>query len=74
LNSVRGIMESMNLLDKVDFISISKDNNHRSQTIHLTNGKEVPMTWSTLGVIQEEVHRFAIKFHRERSSKKLLND
>ncbi len=74
LNSVRGIMESMNLLDKVDLISISKDSNHRSQTIHLTNGKEVPMTWSTLGVIQEEVHRFAIKFHRERSSKKLLND
>lgn len=72
LNSAKGILESLNLLDKVDLISISKDQNHRSQTIHLVGGKEVPMTWSTLGVIQEEIHRFAIKFHRERAGKKLL--
>jgi excinuclease UvrABC nuclease subunit len=72
LNSAKGILESLNLLDKVDLISISKDQNHRSQTIHLTDGKEVPMSWTTLGVIQEEIHRFAIKFHRERAGKKLL--
>jgi excinuclease ABC subunit C len=72
LNSAKGILESMNLLDKVDIISISKDDNHRSQTIHLTDGRRVPMIWPTLGVIQEEIHRFAIKFHRERSTKKLL--
>jgi len=72
LNSAKGILESLNLLDKVDLISISKDHNHRSQTIHLADGKEVPMSWTTLGVIQEEIHRFAIKFHRERAGKKLL--
>jgi excinuclease ABC subunit C len=72
LNSAKGILESMNLLDKVDIISISKDDNHRSQTIHLTDSRRVPMIWPTLGVIQEEIHRFAIKFHRERSTKKLL--
>lgn len=72
-NSARGILESMNLMDKVDLISISKDDNHRSQTIHLADGKQYPMDWAVLGAIQEEVHRFAIKFHRERSSKKLIN-
>jgi excinuclease UvrABC nuclease subunit len=29
--------------------------------------------YSVLGKIQEEVHRFAIKFHREKQTKKLLN-
>lgn len=73
LNSAKGILEAMNLMDKVDLISISKDDNHRSSIIHLTNGKEFPMDYPILGVIQEEVHRFAIKFHRERAGKKLLN-
>jgi excinuclease UvrABC nuclease subunit len=30
------------------------------------------MEFPVLGIIQEEVHRFAIKFHREKSVKKLL--
>lgn len=71
-NSAKGILESMNLLDEIDLISISKDDNHRSQTIHLADGKQYPMDWSVLGSIQEEIHRFAIKFHRERSAKNLI--
>lgn len=72
LNSAKGILESMNLMDKVDLISISKDDNHRSSIIHLPDGKQYPMDWVVLGTIQEEVHRFAIKFHREKAGKKLL--
>jgi excinuclease ABC subunit C len=72
LNTARGVLESLNLLDKVDLISISKDGNHRSNIIHTLDGKQHPMGWTVLGVIQEEIHRFAIKFHRERAGKKLL--
>ena len=72
LNSAKGILESMNLLGKVDLISISKDSNHRSNIIHTIDGKQHPMGWTVLGVIQEEIHRFAIKFHREKAGKKLL--
>ena len=72
LNIAKEVLESLNLMDKVDLISISKDHNHRSSIIHLTSGKQYPMDWAVLGAIQEEVHRFAIKFHRERAGKKLL--
>ena len=72
LNVARGVLESLNLLDKVDLISMSKDSSHRSKTIHTIDGKQHPMEWTVLGVIQEEIHRFAIKFHREKARKKLL--
>lgn len=73
LNTAKVVLESLNLIDNVDLISISKDGNHRSNIIHTMDGKQHPMGWTVLGVIQEEIHRFAIKFHREKSTKKLLN-
>ncbi len=72
LNTAKGVLESLNLLGVVDLISISKDGNHRSSIIHTIDGKQYPMGWTVLGVIQEEIHRFAIKFHREKAGKKLL--
>lgn len=72
LNVAKRVFESLGLVGRVDLISISKNSNHRSQTVHTTDGKQHPMDWSVLGVIQEEVHRFAIKFHREKATKKLL--
>jgi excinuclease ABC subunit C len=72
LNTAKGVLESLNLLGVVDLISISKDGNHRSNIIHTVDGKQHPMGWTVLGVIQEEIHRFAIKFHREKAGKKLL--
>lgn len=74
INVAKKVLESLGLTNRVDLISISKDKSHRSKTVHTTNGKQYPMDWSVLGVIQEEVHRFAIKFHRERKTKKLLYD
>jgi len=72
LNSTRKVMEELGLMDKVDVISISKNDKHRSSIIHTICGKQIPMNFTELGVIQEEIHRFAIKFHRERSGKILL--
>ena len=71
-NTAKGILEEMNLMDKIDLISISKDHNHKSSIIHLVGGEEWSLIWPELALIQDEVHRFAIKFHRERATKKLL--
>jgi len=76
LNVARKVFESLNLIGVVDLISISKDSNHKSSTIHLLDGNEVSIlsnkNFSLLAKIQDEVHRFAIKFHREKQSKKLF--
>lgn len=72
INVVKTVFETLGLTEKVDLISISKDDRHRSSTIHTSEGKEFPVSWPVFGKIQEEVHRFAIDFHRVRSSKKLL--
>jgi len=76
LNVARRVFESLNLIGVVDLISISKDSNHKSSTIHLLDGSEVSIlenkNFSLLAKIQDEVHRFAIKFHREKQSKKLF--
>jgi len=74
LNVSKEVFESLGLIEKVDLISISKDQNHRSKTIHTIDGKQYDMNWPVFGVIQEEVHRFAIKFHRHKSGKKLLSN
>jgi len=77
LNVVKRVFDNLGLTGKIDLISISKDNNHKSSIIHTTNGSTIEMktdkVYSVLGKIQEEVHRFAIKFHREKQTKKLLN-
>ena len=64
-------------LNKIDLISVSKDDNHKSSIIHTIDGKTHSIlsntTFSILGKVQEEVHRFVINFHRQKQSKKLLN-
>lgn len=76
LNVAKRVFEELNLIDTVDLISISKDSKHKSSTIHLTNGNEVKINTNNnfvlLSKIQEEVHRFVIKFHRKKEIKRLL--
>ena len=76
LNVAKRVFEELNLIDIVDLISISKDSKHKSSTIHLTNGNEVKINTNNnfvlLSKIQEEVHRFVIKFHRKKEIKRLL--
>jgi excinuclease ABC subunit C len=77
LNIAKRVFEELNITNQIDLISISKDNKHKSSTIHLTTGEEVDIMsvpyFRSLAKIQEEVHRFAIKFHREKQSKKLFS-
>jgi excinuclease ABC subunit C len=77
LGVAKKVLTELNLIDKIDLISISKDENHRSSVIHTSDGNEFDMKqgeeYFYLGKIQEEVHRFTINFHRKKMSKKLLN-
>jgi excinuclease ABC subunit C len=76
LGVARKVFENLGILDQVDLISISKDSNHKSSIIHKIDGSEFnikdDINFTLFGKIQEEVHRFAIKFHREKQSKKLF--
>jgi excinuclease ABC subunit C len=76
LGVARRVFENLGILDQVDLISISKDSNHKSSIIHKIDGSEFSIkdniNFTMFGKIQEEVHRFAIKFHREKQSKKMF--
>lgn len=77
LNVAIKVLTELNLINIIDLISISKNDNHKSDTIHLTNGKEIRMKHEEfffyLARIQDEVHRFTINFHRKKKNKKILN-
>jgi excinuclease ABC subunit C len=76
LNVGKKVLSELGLIDKIDLISISKDENHRSSVIHTIDGNESEMKqgeeYFYLGKIQEEVHRFTINFHRKKMNKNLL--
>jgi excinuclease ABC subunit C len=76
LGIARRVFEELGILNQVDLISISKDSNHKSSIIHKVDGSEFDIkndkNFIIFGKIQEEVHRFAIKFHRDKQSKKLF--
>jgi muramoyltetrapeptide carboxypeptidase LdcA involved in peptidoglycan recycling len=73
----RGGYGTTHLLDKIDLISVSKDGNHKSSIVHTIDGKTYDIlsdyNYQILGLVQEEVHRFAINFHRKKESKKLFS-
>jgi len=75
LGVAKQVFESLGLLSSIDLISISKNNKHQSQTIHLVDGSSFDIPRNEFGVllakVQNEVHRFVISFHRQKRSKKL---
>ena len=77
LGVAKQVFESLGLLCRIDLISISKNDKHQSQTIHLTNGSSVDIPRNEFGYllaeIQNEVHRFVLSFHRNKKLKKLFS-
>ena len=71
------VLTELNLIDKIDLISVSKNDKHRSNIIHLTNNSEKNVSdlkeFLYLARVQDEVHRFTIGFHRKKKNKKILN-
>ena len=76
LGVAKQVFESLGLLSSIDLISISKNDKHQSQTIHLTNGSSFDIPRNEFGFllagVQNEVHRFVISFHRQKRSKKVI--
>ncbi len=59
---------------KCDVLGMVKDDKHRTRALVDVSGNELgietkPALYSFIGTIQEEVHRFAIKYHKEVRSK-----
>ena len=74
LNIAKKVVHKFNLSEKLDIISISKDEKHRPKLIHLLNGEDLDVKrFIELSIISEEVHRFSISFHRKKMTKNLLN-
>lgn len=77
LGVAKRVFDELGITGNVDLISISKDSNHKSSLIHLTDGSEINImdnnNFGILAKIQDEVHRFVIKFHRDKQSKKLFS-
>ena len=73
LNVAISVLKSLNIYDKLDVISISKDDKHRANLIHLSNGTDVSVKgYNEFAHILNEVHRFSLDFHRKRMSKKMF--
>jgi len=76
LSVAKQVFESLSLLSSIDLISISKNDKHQSQTIHLIDGSSFDIPRNEFGFllaeIQNEVHRFVISFHRQKRSKKVI--
>lgn len=71
LNIGKSVLDKLGI--HIDIIGISKDDRHRAKWIHLVDGSQIDLlsvpSYEILGKISEEVHRFTIKFHKERRDK-----
>ena len=73
LNVAISVLKSLEIYDKLDVISISKDDKHKANLIHLVDGKDVPISqFKEFAHILNEVHRFSLDFHRKRMAKKMF--
>ena len=76
LSVAKKVFEELSLLDRVDLVSISKNSSHKSENLHFVDGNTVKFErnkfFNLLASIQDEVHRFAITFHRQKRSKSLI--
>ena len=67
VTSARKILTAMKI--DIPVVGMAKDDHHRTRAVVFEDGREItlknhPMLFSYLGTVQEEVHRFAIEYHR----------
>ena len=60
----------------IPVLGMVKDDRHRTRALVTPEGQEIridnnPAVFAFIGTIQEEVHRYAISFHRQQRSKRL---
>lgn len=76
VHAVKTVMAAFRLT--IPVVGLAKDDAHRTRAIVFTDGSEIdlksePLLFSYAGNIQEEVHRFAITFHRGTRGKKMTH-
>lgn len=74
VNAALTVLKAMKI--DIPVIGLAKDQSHRTRAIVFSNGNEIPLDKLPLlfkycGTIQEEVHRFAIDYHRKLRGKKI---
>lgn len=76
VHAVKAVMDAFRLT--IPVVGLAKDDTHRTRAVVFTDGSEIdlksePLLFSYAGNIQEEVHRFAITFHRGTRGKKMTH-
>ena len=76
VHAVKAVMDAFRLT--IPVVGLAKDDAHRTRAVVFTDGSEIdlksePLLFSYAGNIQEEVHRFAITFHRGTREKKMTH-
>lgn len=75
LSAVKGVMEQMNI--SLPIFGMVKDGHHKTRALVSENGeiqiKAIRQVFTLITQIQDEVHRFAIEYHRSRRSKKAFS-
>lgn len=76
VHAVKAVMDAFRLT--IPVVGLAKDDAHRTRAAVFTDGSEIdlksePLLFSYAGNIQEEVHRFAITFHRGTRGKKMTH-
>ena len=79
LFQIDAALESLNLLDiKIPVVGLAKDNHHHTACLITEDKKVIPLKsndklFMFLVRMQDEVHRYAISFHRAKREKKIKN-
>lgn len=76
VHAVKAVMDAFRLT--IPVVGLAKGDAHRTRAVVFTDGSEIdlksePLLFSYAGNIQEEVHRFAITFHRGTRGKKMTH-
>lgn len=76
VHAVQTVMDAFGLT--IPVVGLAKDDGHRTRAVVFSDGSEInlkedPLLFSYAGNIQEEVHRFAITFHRGTRGKKMTH-
>ncbi|MCI8631617.1 MAG: excinuclease ABC subunit UvrC [Firmicutes bacterium] len=75
VTAVQQILKAMKI--DVPVVGMAKDDHHRTRALVSGDGREAvlaerPLLFKYVGTVQEEVHRFAIEYHRGIRNKKML--
>lgn len=68
VSAAKSVMDALGI--NIPLVGLAKDDNHRTERMVFEDGREIslaetPVLFKYCGRIQEEVHRFAIDYHRK---------